>query len=397
VSARELFLSVLEFRETRRNLNWDFGYWGGAIDRWKSEGLPAEIEFLGPERDYLYGEFINGPGLTYPMASFDPNVLFASGISERFALDKGPAPFLINWWYHPRFDYEVLFEDDEKIEYIDTQGIRCRNFKDQRSMPLWLGHPVKTRRDWETVKEQRFAIDDLRSRLAVSDLDRYLEDLKQRDFPLILYGSPIGFFGSVRFLIGEPEIYYCYYDQPELLRDIAEHLTTLWLAIAEEVTGMAEFDACYFFEDMAGKQGSLISPAVFREFMTPYYRRLIDFAESKGVRHHIVDSDGYVEALIPLFQEAGLTGMLPFEVRAGNDIERIRREHPRLQALGGVDKTALQSRAGIDREIEKVKRMMHAGGYIPFVDHAYPPDISYESYCYFRKRLTEVVKPDARA
>jgi hypothetical protein len=396
MTARELFLRILDFQETRQNMDWDFGYWGGAITRWMQEGLPRDIEFRGRDRTYSYGEFINGPGLTYPMASFDPDVLYASGIARLFGLDIGPAPFLINWWYHPRFEYRVVSEDQDTIEYVDTQGIHCRNFKDHKSMPLWLGHPVRNMRDWQAVKEERLAIKDLSARLVVDDLASYLSSLKKRDFPLVLYGSPIGFFGSVRFLIGEPDLYYLYHDQPELIRDIVTHLTDLWLAIAEEVTAMADFDACYFFEDMAGKQGALIGPSLFRKFMMPYYQRLISYARARGVRHHIVDSDGCVEELIPLFLESGLTGMLPFEVRAGNDIERIRRRHPRLQILGGVDKTALQSRAGIDAELEKVRRMMSAGGYIPFVDHAYPPDISYENFCYFRAGLTRIVKPGSR-
>lgn len=393
MTSKELFLRVLDFQETRQNLNWDFGYWGGAISRWKQEGLPEDIEFRGADRGYTYGEFINGPVLPYPMASFDPNVLYASGLARLFDLDGPPAPFLANWWYHPRFEYKVLAEDEETIEYIDTQGIHCRNFKDQKSMPLWLGHPVRTVKDWQALKEERLSFRDLSSRLVVGNLDSYLSELKRRDFPLILYGSPIGFFGSVRFLIGEPQVYYSYYDTPDLIRDIIRHLTELWLAMAEEVTALTDFDACYFFEDMAGKQGSLISPAMFREYMLPSYKRLVGFARSRGVRHHIVDSDGFVEQLIPLFLEAGLTGLLPFEVRAGNDIERIRRNYPRLQILGGIDKTALQTREKIDGEIDKVRRMMQAGGYIPFVDHAYPPDISFANYSYFRKELTRVVRP----
>jgi uroporphyrinogen decarboxylase len=395
MTARELFLRVMDFQETRRTLSWDLGYWGGAITRWEREGLPAGMEMAGPKRGYSYGEFIAGPGLPFPMAGYDPDVLFASGISRLFELDKGPSPFLINWWYQPRFPYTVISEDEEKIEYIDKQGIHCRNFKDQKSMPLWLGHPVKNEKDWQAVKEERLTLKDLKSRLVVEDLRGYLSGLKQRDFPLVLYGSPLGFFGCVRFLIGEPDVYYFYYDKPELMHDIAEHLTGLWLAIAEEVVAMADFDACYFWEDMAGKQGALIGPALFREYMTPFYKRLIGFARSRGIRHHIVDSDGYVEELIPLFLEAGMTGMFPFEIRAGNNLERIRKKHPRLQILGGIDKTALQSKEGIDRELETVRRMMPGSGYIPFIDHGVPPDVSFENYSYLRRGLTRIVRPES--
>jgi hypothetical protein len=44
----------------------------------------------------------------------------------------------------------------------------------------------------------------------------------------------------------------------------------------------SDFDIAGFWEDMAGKNGSLISPSIFREFMTPYYRKLTDFIKSKA-------------------------------------------------------------------------------------------------------------------
>jgi uroporphyrinogen decarboxylase len=167
----------------------------------------------------------------------------------------------------------------------------------------------------------------------------------------------------------------------------------MWLQVAEELTALIDFDWCYFFEDMAYRGGSIIGPHIFREFMEPYYKRLIDFAESRGIRHHIVDSDGYIEDLVPLFMDVGMTGMQPFEVRAGNDIERVRKKYPRFEILGGIDKTALQNTEKIDMELEKVKRMLEWGGYVPYVDHAFPPDIGYENYRYFRERLNRIVDP----
>jgi uroporphyrinogen decarboxylase len=388
-----MFFKILEFDEYERNLNWDFGYWGGTIQRWQEEGLQKELEFLGPKRELVYGEFINGPGIPYPMPSYDDTVLFASGICSLFDLDKGASPFPFNWWYCPRFEKKIIRETEEKIEYVDTLGIRRLDFKDERSMPHWLGYPVTNEKDWEKIKEERLNLENFKDRYTVDDVDSYVSENRQRDFPLLLYGSPIGFFGTVRFLVGEPHIYYWYYDKPDLLKRIVEYLCEMWLSIAEELTSKIDFDFCYFFEDMAYRGGSLISPDTFREFMSPYYKRLISFARSRGIRHHIVDSDGYVEELIPLFIETGMTGLQPFEIRAGNDIERVRKNYPRLEILGGIDKIAFQSKEEIDRELKKVKRMMKRGGYIPYVDHAYPPDISYENYTYFRKKFTQLVKP----
>jgi uroporphyrinogen decarboxylase len=393
MTSKEIFLNVLDMGEQKRNLKWDFGYWGGAITRWQDEGLPRDIEFMGPKRELVYGEFINGPGIPYPMPSYDDNVLFASGISKLFQLDRGNSPFPFNWWYCPRFERSVIAETNEKIEYVDPLGIRRLDFKDERSMPHWLEYPVKDEKGWEKIKEERLNLNNFTQRYTVSDVDGYISDVRERDFALLLYGSPIGFFGILRFMIGEPHIYYWYYDNPQLLKKMAKYLCEMWLQIAEELTSKIDFDWCYFFEDMAYRGGSLLGPDTFREFMSPFYKRLIDFAKSKGVKHHIVDSDGFVEDLIPLFLEVGMTGIQPFEVRAGNDIERVRDRFPSLQILGGIDKTALQDKNGIDRELEKVGRMIKRGGYIPYVDHAYPPDISYENYRYFREKLNTIVAP----
>ena len=30
------------------------------------------------------------------------------------------------------------------------------------------------------------------------------------------------------------------------------------------------------------------------------------------------------------------------------------------------------------------------GGYVPHIDHSCPPDISYDNYCYYLRRLGEV-------
>jgi uroporphyrinogen decarboxylase len=234
-------------------------------------------------------------------------------------------------------------------------------------------------------------MDNFDQRYTVGDTQGAVEELKKRDFPMALYGSPIGFFGVLRQLIGEPNIYYWFYDHPDILRDIAEHLCTLWLAAAEELTALIDFDCCYFWEDMAYRGGSLVGPDVFREFMAPYYRRLIGFAESRGTRHHYVDTDGYVEDLLPLFVDVGMTGLQPFEVQAGNDVERVRAKYPKLEIFGGVDKMALQSREGIDAELEKVNRMMKTGGFIPYIDHCVPPDVSYENFSYYRRRLNEII------
>ena len=43
-----------------------------------------------------------------------------------------------NYWIFPKFEKKILYEDDKYIEYIDTNGIKQREYKDKSSMPMFL-------------------------------------------------------------------------------------------------------------------------------------------------------------------------------------------------------------------------------------------------------------------
>jgi uroporphyrinogen decarboxylase len=106
-----------------------------------------------------------------------------------------------------------------------------------------------------------------------------------------------------------------------------------------------------------------------------------------------VDTDGDVWKLLPLFIDGGVTGLYPFEVSAGMNVVEVRQAFPRLQILGGIDKTALaQGPAAIESELQaKVPWMLQQGGYIPYVDHFVPPDVSWDNFLYYRKQLNDLI------
>ncbi len=261
-------------------------------------------------------------------------------------------------------------------------------------MPMWLEYPVVDRKSWETVKRERLSIDNIVGRFSGS-IDNFLKILKKESIPIYL-GDFYGFFGSLRLMMGEEKLFMTYYDDPSLIKDMNQHILNLWLAISEELISKIEFDAAYFWEDMSGKNGSLISMTTFREFMMPYYCKITDFLRSKGIKKIGVDTDGNVGELIPMFLEAGVNMMYPFEQQAGNDLIQYRKKYPDLVMMGGVDKnTLLKGRENIDKELEKMKWLISQGGYIPFCDHAVPPNASWENYKYYRQRLDNIIESTA--
>ena len=144
-----------------------------------------------------------------------------------------------------------------------------------------------------------------------------------------------------------------------LIHDICDTFCDFLIEYYSLIAQDVDVDCLLIWEDMAGRGGSLISPAHFKEFLTPNYKKMVRFAKDAGIDIVITDSDGYVEDIIPLIVETGVTGMYPFERAAGNDLMRIRKNFPEFRIIGGIDKRVLFEDSGtsrIDTELQIVTR-----------------------------------------
>ena len=84
--------------------------------------------------------------------------------------------------------------------------------------------------------------------------------------------------------------------------------------------------------------------------------------------------------------------MYPFEANSNNmHVADVRRNNPRLAMQGGIDKRSLvKGKKAIDKELEEKVPLVLQGGYIPHIDHAVPPDVSFSNYCYFRNLVQKL-------
>ena len=110
-----------------------------------------------------------------------------------------------------------------------------------------------------------------------------------------------------------------------------------------------------------------------------------DFFKKNGVEFVMVDSDGNVESLIPLFIEAGLDGYHPMEVAAGMDPVKLRKKYGKqLIFMGGVDKYEIaKGKYEIKKELKRLEPVINGGGYIPFLDHEVQPGVTLEAFKYY--------------
>lgn len=422
MNSRERFLEVMHFNPDVRTLKWEFGFWGENIKQWYQEGLPKKYGTNLPTRITTVGASLYTTawthqwrqGRTYLEKFYDeceqeielPNGIaiwggalywpsqgfpLALDVMEYFGFDKSTAMVPVEQLFHPYFEPTVLAEDDRFVSYVDIDGVKRQFQKDEAVIPTAREWPI---RDWETwlqIKDERLRLDDIRSRFP-ANWRWWVGEYRDRDYPLAVGGYPCGFFGTLVHLIGYQNVFYLYYDQPDLVHDILRHLTTLWIAVWEEILADVAIDCCHIWEDMSSTMGTMVSPAHFAEFMAPCYRRITDFLRGKGVDIILVDTDGNIEKLIPQFLEAGVTGMYPMETSAGMDVVKLRQQYPRFQMMGGVPKYDMAlGPQRIEEFLTPVAALLKHGGYVPTGDHCISPGVSWEQFKYYRNRLNEII------
>jgi hypothetical protein len=343
MTARERFLETFRFGSPDRPFMMPQWTFRDTIERWQSEGMPADAHFSA------YFDF------------------------DRFEVVP------VSLGLIPGIEEDTVEETEEYRIIEDELGGRRKVWKDREiGMPQWITYPLRDRDTWEEFKRRLDPSSPCRYPLYWDDLKRCWKD---RDYPLGINGG--SYYGWLRNWMGMEHLAVLYYDDPGLVEEMTDYVGDFVLAVIRQAVEEVELDFAQYWEDMAMKTGSLISPDFFRQYMSPNYKKVNDFLRSHGIDIHMVDSDGNVDELIPLWLEVGVNLVYPMEVAAGCDIVAYRETYGReLLILGGIDKRALRTDAkAVEEEVmSRVPAMLEVGGYSPMVDHAVPPDVSLENF-----------------
>lgn len=310
--------------------------------------------------------------------------------NEGFGFDPGFINVNVNLGFSPMFENEVLEDRGDTQLVRDTMGVVMEVHKRGLTVPRYVECPVKSKEDWDALKAMRLNPDDP-ARLP-ENWGQLVKFYNEGDYAVRIGDYPYGLFGTLRELMGVEECLIAFYEQPELVHEIMDYLTDFWISIYEKVLRDVKIDCIHIWEDMSGKGGSLISPKMVREFMVPNYRKIRAFADAHDIPLLSLDTDGDCTELVPVFLESGINIILPFEVAAGSDIADYRRKYPKLCISGGINKQEIaKGRDAIDRELERVREVLEQPGYLPGMDHAIHPEVSWEDFKYFTAKLKEII------
>ena len=346
----------------------EFGYY--CLDLWKAQGHITQDTDL----EALFG--------------FDPSTKLSLG-----QLGWCEAAFF------PCFTEEIL-EDRGDYELVrDFAGRSVLYFKGRRNgfMPEYVDHPVKDMRTWQ--EDVKWRLDPQTSGRYAGLAARMAEAQARSEGGWIICPHLIGGPMYPRSLPGPAALLYMFYDDPGLIHDCMR----AWLELADAVTATHQkyvaLDEIFLAEDICYNHGPLISPAMMREFLFPYYQQLIANARARQRQspkklHIQIDTDGWALPVVDVYREIGMDYMSPFEVAAGCDVVQVRKDYPDLLIRGGIDKRILASgRDAIAREVDRIMPFMRErGGFIPTCDHGVPEEVPFEDYMFYRERMREFAR-----
>lgn len=369
---------IREVYEITPNADWvntEFGYY--SLDEWKSQG-----QLDGETHSWEYTDYMK----------------------EKFMLEEtGQFSFHGAGWttadFYPPFEEKILEDRGDKEIVQDEAGRGVLFFKHSRDgyMPEYVTHPVK---DMETWKKS------CKWRMDAETQERYI-DLEKR-VPEAIAAAKRGemivqrFCGGymyLRSLMGPEELLYMFYDDPELIHECMQTWLELSDAVAAYHQQFVTFDEVFFGEDITYNMGPLISPSMIQEFLFPYYTKLIENIKKRQLDQERklyiqLDSDGYLESVIPLYKTIGFNVFSPFEVASGSDVVKVGEHFPDIVIKGGIDKRKFsESREQLAEYLDEILPVMKKrGGYVPMCDHGVPPEANIDNYIYYRKRCYDMCK-----
>ncbi|GMV37184.1 MAG: hypothetical protein AMXMBFR61_16920 [Fimbriimonadales bacterium] len=357
MNARERFHATMHYLPRDRCPIMDFGFWEETLIEWRRQGMPEESH-----PDDFFG--------------MDPQWI--------------EAPIRVGMW--PVFDTLVLEDLGETRIVRDCDGVTKLEDKRNLSIPKYLDHTLKDRQSWER---------EFRWRLNGQDPTRYSAEWPEflrraldpaRDYPI---GVPAGsLYGWLRDWMGVEAISYLVHEDRTLFEEMVATVTQCIMdAITPALESGVHCEYASMWEDMCYRAGPLISPKVFAEVLVPQYQRITSLLRRYGVDVVVLDCDGDISLLAPLWLQAGVNTMFPIEVGVwGLDPVALRRQYGReMLLIGGVSKLILASdEDAIRREVERLAPLVEEGGYIPTPDHRVPPDVPLENYVFYIEEAKRV-------
>jgi len=171
------------------------------------------------------------------------------------------------------------------------------------------------------------------------------------------------FFHEVCDFFGMENYFIKMYTDPEIVHSVTERIVNFYLEANRRFFLVAGdlIDGFFFGNDFGSQLDLLISPAQFKEFVFPYFRKLTQLGHEFGYQV-ILHSCGSIAKVIPDLMELGVDAIHPIQaMAAGMDAKSLSKYKDKLAFIGGVDTQEIlvnNSPSEIRQEVERISNIL---------------------------------------
>ncbi len=253
--------------------------------------------------------------------------------------------------------YEKLEIIDEDT-YVDEFHI-TRHLTGDDKYPVSVGHPIA---DLNSFTE--YEPPPLDSPIRFQKIDSVLKRFGTGKAVVVNLHD---IFSFPRDLMGLDKYLMAFITEPELVRRIVKFSVDYNLELAGLVKARG-IDILGIGDDFADNRGPFVSPDMFREFLYPEFKRVVQGYKEAGF-YVIKHSDGNLNPILDMLVDAGIDCLDPIDPLGGMDIGWIREKYGRrIARKGNIDcvKTLVDGPAErVRREvIECIRSASPGGGHI---------------------------------
>jgi uroporphyrinogen decarboxylase len=358
-----------------------FGFWQETLEKWAGEGH-ISLEEIKP--------ILNRGNNSMDGSAAELAIAQKLGFDDNFLVFTGQRGGWANAPLYPVFEEKIVRQlEDGHFVKLDRDGVYIKARAGATSIAEEIDHTAKDRATWEANYLPRLAWND--ERLDMDAIRALVETNSTRERHTCVYCGSL--FGKLRNYWGLVEISYLQADDPELFEDCINAEAEACFSITSKTlsTGV-KVDFAHFWEDICYNHGPLIQPEIFRSKVGKHYRRIADECAKYGIDIVSVDCDGLVDDLVPVWLDNGVNTMFPVEYGAWEyDFSTMRKKFGKeLRGVGNINKHAMAvDKKAVDHEIERAKRLVDLGGFVPCPDHRIAPDAEWDLVTYYCEKMKE--------
>jgi len=293
----------------------------------------------------------------------------------------------VEFWLATGYDYVPLFVlnvTPRNIRVIDSHETTYKEGLQERA---WIDESrgiIRTEEDLEACEWPE----------ADDSLFESFEELeKELPAEMKVIGCISAVFETVTQAMGLETFCMNLYDRPDLIRALFDKAGTLITRCIERILEFESTGAVWITDDLAYRQGPIISPEMLRTHVFPWYRKFVEMVHARGLPV-LLHTCGNTEDLFEDIIEAGFDALHPLEANAV-DIYRAKEEIGRSICLcGNLDLSYMLTRAEpaeIEEDVRKhLRGLAPGGGYCLGSSNSIPNYVPLEKYLAMNRACLEL-------